>query len=109
VCNYLDALTFARAELAAPRGLPLSTRLLNGAHGHLMRGVRGAEKSPGEIRRTQNWTGGSRPGNALFVPPPPHARGEVLSAFEQYLHADDALHPLVRTGVLHVQFETIHP
>jgi Fic family protein len=109
VCNYLDALAFARAELEDPRGLPLSTRLLNGAHERLMRGVRGAEKSPGEIRRTQNWIGGSRPGNAMFVPPPPHALGEVLSAFEKYLHAEDALHPLVRAGLLHVQFETIHP
>jgi Fic family protein len=109
VCNYLDALTFARAELADSRGLPLSMRLVNGAHARLMRGARGAEMSPGEIRRTQNWIGGSRPGNAMFVPPPPHVLGEVLSAFEQYLHADDTLHPLVRTGVLHVQFETIHP
>jgi Fic family protein len=84
-------------------------RLLNETHARLMRGVRGAEKLPGEVRRSQNWIGGSRPGNAAYVPPPPHALGEVLGAFEKYLHADDSLPPLVRAGLLHVQFETIHP
>jgi len=109
VCNYLDALACSRAELGDPRGLPLSMRLLNQAHQRLMRGVRGAEKQPGEVRRSQNWIGGSRPGNAMYVPPPPHALGEVLSEFEKYLHGDDTLHPLVRAGLLHAQFETIHP
>lgn len=109
VCNYLDALAFARAQLADPKGLPLSMRLLNETHQRLMRGVRGADKLPGEIRRSQNWIGGSRPGNAAYVPPPPHALGDVLAAFERYLHADDALPPLVRAGLLHVQLETIHP
>ena len=109
VCNYVDALAFTRAELAKPKGLPLSMRLLNDTHRRLLHGVRGAEKFPGEVRHTQNWIGGSRPGNALYVPPPPHALGEVLSSFERYLHADDTLHPLVRAGLLHVQFETIHP
>jgi Fic family protein len=109
VCNYLDALAYARAQLADPKGLPLSMRLLNETHQRLMRGVRGAEKLPGEVRRSQNWIGGSRPGNAAYVPPPPHALGEVLGAFEKYLHADDTLPPLVRAGLLHVQFETIHP
>lgn len=109
VCNYLDALTFARAQLADPKGLPLSMRLLNEMHLRLMTGVRGAEKLPGEVRRTQNWIGGSRPGNAAYVPPPPHALGEVLGAFEKYLHHSDSLTPLLRAGLLHVQFETIHP
>jgi Fic family protein len=109
VCNYLDALTYSRAQLADPTGLPLSMRLLNGAHQRLMRGVRGADKLPGEVRRSQNWIGGSRPGNAVYVPPPPHALGDVLGAFEKYVHADDTLPPLVRAGLLHVQFETIHP
>jgi Fic family protein len=109
VCNYLDALAYARAQLADPKGLPLSMRLLNQTHARLMRGVRGAEKLPGEVRRSQNWIGGSRPGNAAYVPPPPHALGEVLGAFEKYLHADDSLPSLVRAGLLHVQFETIHP
>ena len=109
VCNYLDALAYAHGELDDPEGLPLSMRLLNQTHARLMRGVRGAEKLPGEIRRSQNWIGGTRPGNAAYVPPPPHALGEVLGAFEKYMHADDALPPLVRAGLLHVQFETIHP
>jgi Fic family protein len=109
VCNYLDALTFAREQLEDPSGLPLSMRLLNATHLRLMRGVRGAEKQPGEMRRTQNWLGGTRPGNATYVPPPPHALGDALAAFETYIHAEDELPPLVRAGLLHVQFETIHP
>jgi Fic family protein len=109
VCNYLDALAYSRAQLAYPHGLPLSMLLLNETHRRLMRGVRGAEKVPGELRRSQNWIGGSRPGNAAYVPPPPHALGQVLGDFEKYLHTDDSLPPLVRAGLLHVQFETIHP
>jgi len=109
VCNYLDALTFARAQLADPRGLPLSIRLLSETHARLMRGVRGADKAPGEVRQSQNWIGGSRPGNAAYVPPPPHALGELLGAFEKYIHAEDDLPALVRAGLLHVQFETLHP
>ena len=109
MCNYLDALAYSRAQLAEPKGLPLSMRLLSETHQRLMRGVRGAEKLPGEVRRSQNWIGGSRPGNAAYVPPPPHAFGEVLGAFEKYLHEGDSLPPLVRAGLLHVQFETIHP
>lgn len=109
VCNYLDALDYARAQLADDSGLPLSVRLLNETHARLMRGVRGADKQPGQIRSSQNLIGGTRPGNAAFVPPPPPALGEVLSALERYMHADDDLPPLVRTGLLHVQFETIHP
>ena len=109
VCNYVDALHFARAQLADPRSPPLSMRTLNATHARLMRGVRGATKMPGEVRRSQNWIGGSRPGNAAYVPPPPHALGEMLGAFETYLHGDDSLPPLVRAGLLHVQFETIHP
>ena len=109
VCNYLDALAYARAQLATPKGLPLSMRLLSETHSRLMRGVRGAEKLPGEVRHSQNWIGGSRPGNAAYVPPPPQVLGEVLGAFEKYLHADDSLPPLVRAGLLHVQFEIIHP
>jgi Fic family protein len=109
ICNYLDALTYARGQLADPRGLPLSIRLLNEAHRRLMRGVRGAQKQPGEVRRSQNWVGGSRPGNAVYVPPPPHVLGDLLRDLEAYVHGDDALPPLVRAGLLHVQFETIHP
>ncbi len=109
VCNYLDALKYARAQLASPKGLPLSMRLLHEAHRRLMRGVRGANKQPGEVRRSQNWIGGTRPGNAAFVPPPPEEVPALLGDFEKYLHAEDKLPPLVRIGLAHVQFETIHP
>ena len=109
VCNYLDALGFARLQIADPHGLPLSLRLLNETHKHLMRGVRGATKQPGQIRWSQNWIGGSRPGNAMYVPPPPSLLPDLLSSLEKYIHHDDGLPPLVRAGLLHVQFETIHP
>jgi len=109
VCNYLDALQYARTQLGDVQGLPLSMRLLNETHARLLSGTRGANKGPGEIRRTQNWIGGHRPGTAVFVPPPPQRLTELLSAFERYLHADDPLPPLVRAGLLHVHFETIHP
>ena len=109
VCNYLDASSYARGELAQPHGLPLCMRLLNQAHRRLMYGVRGADKQPGEVRRSQNWIGGSRPGNAIYVPSPPHALAELLEDLERYLHADDELPPLVRAGLAHAQFETIHP
>jgi Fic family protein len=109
VTNYLDALAYARGQLAAKRGLPLSLRLLNEAHKRLMRGMRGGSKQPGEVRRSQNWIGGSRPGNAAYVPPPPDKLPQLLGAFEKHIHADDRLPTLVRAGLLHVQFETIHP
>lgn len=109
VCNYLDALNYIQRELAKPSGIPVSMRLLNEAHRRLMAGVRGATKQPGEIRRSQNWIGGSRPGNAVFVPPPPTRLSTLLSELEKYIHANDELPGLVRAGLVHVQFETIHP
>jgi Fic family protein len=109
VCNYIDALEYAREQIASPAGLPLSTRLLCGAHKRLMRGVRGKDKLPGEVRRSQNWIGGTRPGNARFVPPPPELVPELLGDLERWMHAADPLPPIVRAGLAHVQFETIHP
>jgi len=109
VCNYVDALVYARRQLQGPKGLPLSMRLVNETHRRLMKGVRGASKQPGEIRRSQNWIGGTRPGNAVFVPPPPHELGRLLSDLEKYIHREDDLPPLVRAALVHVQFETIHP
>ncbi|MCY3735976.1 MAG: Fic family protein [Gemmatimonadaceae bacterium] len=109
VCNYVDALAHARGQIAAPGALPLSIRLLCDSHRILMRGVRGEDKRPGELRRSQNWIGGSRPGNARFVPPPPEAVPDALAALERWLHEDGGLPPLVRIGLAHAQFETIHP
>lgn len=109
VCNYVDALNFARAELARPKGLPLSSRLMCEIHKRLMKGVRGQEKRPGKVRVSQNWIGGTRPGNAKFVPPPADAVPELLAALDKWIHSDDHLPPLVKVGLAHVQFETIHP
>jgi Fic family protein len=109
VCNYVDAMTFARKELSDPKGLPLCVRLLCAVHKRLMKGVRGSDKRPGMVRTSQNWIGGTRPGNARFVPPPPDAVPESLAQLEKWLHGDDPLPPLVKAGLAHVQFETIHP
>lgn len=109
VCNYVDALKYARAQLASPKGLPLSMRLLNETHRVLMRGVRGASTGPGEVRRSQNWIGGSRPGNAVFVPPSPDQLPRLIQSLEKYIHGKDALPLVVRAALVHVQFETIHP
>ena len=109
VCNYVDALEHARVQIADPDGLPLSVHLLRDTHRLLMQGVRGENKKPGEVRRSQNWIGGARPGNAHFVPPPPDEVPEALSALERWLHGDSELPPLVRAGLAHAQFETIHP
>jgi Fic family protein len=79
VCNYVDALAFARREIRNPKGLPLTMRLLREAHKRLMRGVRGADKLPGEIRTSQNWIGGTRPGNASSMHPAPRFRRSACS------------------------------
>ncbi|MCB9628185.1 MAG: Fic family protein [Sandaracinaceae bacterium] len=109
VCGYVDALNFAWDELGRDTGLPLSMRLLSETHRRLLAGARGAQKQPGEVRRVQNWIGGTRPGNASFVPPAPHRLGELLSQFEHAIHDESDLPPLIRVGLLHVQFETLHP
>lgn len=109
ICNYVAALNYARTELASPKGLPLSTRQICEIHKRLMQGVRGQEKQPGRIRTSQNWIGGTRPGNAKFVPPPPDSVPELLAALDNWIHSNDRLPPLVRAGLAHVQFETIHP
>lgn len=109
VCNYVEALNYARAQLGSKRGLPLSQRLICEVHKRLMKGVRGSEKQPGKIRSSQNWIGGTRPGNAKFVPPPPDTLPQLLADLDKWLHSDDRLPPLVKAGLAHVQFETIHP
>lgn len=109
ICNYVEALRYARAEIAKPKGLPLSIRLLCETHKRLMKGARGAEKQPGLVRTTQNWIGGSRPGNARFVPPPPELVLQALGELERWIHKHNSFPPLIRAGLAHVQFETIHP
>jgi Fic family protein len=90
-------------------GFPLSLRLIREIHAVLLRGGRGATKDPGEFRSIQNWTGGKSPALAGFVPPPPDRLAGCLSDFERFLHADrDAMPPLIKAALAHVQFETIH-
>lgn len=109
ISNYVRALTLARKEMQRTGGLPLPVRLLCKAHECLLQGVRGAEKRPGVVRTSQNWIGGSRPGIAKFIPPPPEMVPEALAELEQWIHHDESLPPLVRAGLAHAQFETIHP
>ena len=108
VVNYLRAFRVVRENLQSRRGLPISVRLLCEAHRALMAGARGAGKQPGELRRSQNWIGGTRPGNAVFVPPPPERVPELLGDLERFIHdANPRLPPLVRVALVHAQFETI--
>jgi Fic family protein len=110
VTNYLRAFRQVQAQLRDPTGLPLSVRLLCDAHRLLMDGARGNGKQPGELRRSQNWIGGTRPGNAVFVPPPPERVPALLADLERFIHdATQTLPPLVKTALIHLQFETIHP
>ncbi len=107
VSNYVNAMMYGLERL---RDLPLSLRLIREMHGRLLQSARGGTKSPGEFRRSQNWIGGTRPGNALFVPPPVNELGPCLDAFERFMHEDASRLPaLIKAGLLHVQFETLHP
>src|SRR5216684_94634 len=108
VSNYVAAMQHGLRRITA--GFPLSLRLIREIHAILLRGGRGANRTPGEFRRSQNWVGGSRPGNAAFVPPPPERLMECLDSFERFLHDEKHKLPvLVEAGLIHVQFETIHP
>jgi Fic family protein len=110
VTNYLRAFRWVQGQLRDPQGLPISVRLLCDAHRFLLDGARGAGKQPGELRRSQNWIGGTRPGNAAFVPPPPERVPALLADMERFIHDDGmALPPMVRVALVHAQFETIHP
>lgn len=107
VSNYVDAMMYGLERLEQ---LPLSLRLIREMHSRLLQSGRGGGKSPGEFRRSQNWIGGTRPGNALFVPPPVSELDACLAAFEAFMHEDQTgLPALIKAGLLHVQFETIHP
>jgi len=106
VSNYVKAIHFALKRL--DDGFPLSLRLLKDTHSILLSGSRGSNMNLGEFRSTQNWIGGTRPGNAIFVPPPVDSLNGCLDNFEKFLH-DDSLPVLIKAGLCHVQFETIHP
>ncbi len=108
VSNYVAALEHGLRRLR--EGFPLCNRLIREMHSLLLQSGRGAGKSPGEFRRSQNWVGGTRPGLASFVPPPPQHVAGCMADLEAFLHAAPAGIPiLVRAGLAHVQFETIHP
>jgi len=108
VSNYVAALEHGMKRLR--EGLPLSNRLLREMHATLLSRGRGVEKSPGEFRHTQNWIGGTRPGNAHFIPPPPAHVEECMAALERFIHAEETPYPaLVKAALAHVQFETLHP
>ncbi len=106
VSNYVAALNHGLARLRA--GFPLSLRLIREIHGVLLRGGRGADKTPGEFRRSQVWLGGGRPGTAHFVPPPASEVMTCLDRFEHFLH-EPGMPILMKAALAHVQFETIHP
>jgi len=108
VSGYVAALEHGVDRLR--EGFPLSNRLIREMHAILLSKGRGSEKSPGEFRRTQNWIGGTRPGNAHFVPPPPHRLEDCMAALERFIHDEHSPYPtLVKAALAHVQFETIHP
>jgi Fic family protein len=108
VSNYVAAMNHGLRRLR--EDFPLSLRLIREIHAILLSKGRGQDKDPGEFRRTQNWIGGTRPGNALFIPPPPHILMGCLGALESFIHTDTPDLPLlVKAALVHVQFETIHP
>jgi Fic family protein len=108
VSNYIGAMNHGLNRIRD--GFPLSLRLIREIHEALLSKGRGSTKQPGEFRRSQNWIGGTRPGNALFVPPPPERVMDLMAGLEEFIHTDTPEIPfLVKAGLVHVQFETIHP
>jgi len=107
ILHYIDALNYG---LERAKKFPFSLRFIRELHEKLMIGARNTHNPfPGEFRRTQNWIGGTRPDNARFVPPPIHEMNQALNDLEKFIHADDDYLPLIKAGLLHAQFETIHP
>jgi len=108
VSDYVAALKYGLERLRA--GFPMSNRLIREVHAQLLSRGRGSEKLPGEFRRSQNWIGGTRPGNAHFVPPPPQMVDECMAQLERFIHDDTGSLPvLVKAALAHLQFETVHP
>jgi Fic family protein len=109
VVNYINAMNFGLDQLTSDNGIPLSLRLIKEIHKRLLQGVRGQHRTPGEFRISQNWIGGTRPSNAVYVPPAINDMKTALHDFEKYIREDKNLPPLIRTALIHSQFETIHP
>ncbi|KCZ54876.1 Fic family protein [Hyphomonas chukchiensis] len=108
VSTYVAALNHGLERLR--NGFPFSLRLMREMHAILLATGRGSTRQPGDFRQSQNWIGGTRPGNALFVPPPPHLVEDLMRDLERFLHeADSGLPPVIKAGLAHVQFETVHP
>ncbi len=108
ITNYINAMNYGIGRI---KTLPLSLRLIREIHSMLLKGVRGQHRNPGEFRTTQNWIGGPTIETATFVPPPPHEMKQALSDLEDFLHKDkfQKLPALIKAGLIHAQFETIHP
>jgi Fic family protein len=107
VSNYVDAMMYGLSRI---NDLPISLRLMRELHEHLLHSGRGQSKAPGEFRTSQNWIGGTRPGNAAYVPPPINELMPCLDALEKFIHIETPeLPPLIKAALIHVQFETIHP
>ena len=108
VVNYVQAMNYGLDRLSE---LPVSVRLIREIHTQLLRGVRGSNPTPGELRNTQNWIGhaGGAVHEAVFVPPPHQEVQPALTALERFIHDDTTLPPLIKIGLIHAQFETIHP
>lgn len=107
VQNYIEAINYSVERLSE---LPLSMRLLKESHEILLKGVRGEHKAPGEIRKTQNWIGGSSLKDAFYIPPEPNMLPDLLTDIEKFLHNEELQVPeIIRAGIAHYQFETVHP
>lgn len=107
VSHYVSATQLGMERMAD--GFPISLRLLRELHAELLRRGRGASKMPGEFRQSQNWIGGTRPGNAVYVPPPPQELITCLGELELFINAEDEIPALIKAALVHVQFESIHP
>ena len=106
VSNYVDAMNHGLKRMN--EGFPISLRLIREIHAKLLSNGRGSGRNPGEFRHSQNWIGGTRPGNAFFVPPPPEEAEKCMWKLEEFLH-DESIPLLIKVALMHVQFETIHP
>ncbi len=107
VSHYVSAMQLGMERMM--EGYPISLRLIRELHAELLRRGRGSTKMPGEFRQSQNWIGGTRPGNAAYVPPPPQELMNCMGELELFINRDDVVSPLIRAALVHVQFESIHP